>query len=100
VQVIFTPLAERHIDKLHEYITTHSSEERADGYIGRIVDFCNGLTTFPLRGVQRDDILPGLQVAGFERRVNIAFVVTADTVLIEGIIHGGRNYEAVLRKRT
>jgi toxin ParE1/3/4 len=99
VRVIFTPLAERHIDKLHEYITLHSSEERADGYISRIVSFCSGLMTFPLRGRQRDDILPGLRVTGFERRVNIAFVVTADTVLIQGIFYGGRDYETALRNR-
>jgi toxin ParE1/3/4 len=74
VRVIFTPLAERHIDSLHEYIATHASEERADGYVSRIVDFCNGLSTFPLRGTQRDDLLPGLRVTGFERRVTIAFV--------------------------
>jgi toxin ParE1/3/4 len=97
VRVIFTPLAERHIDELHEYITTHSSEERADGYINRIIAFCNGLSALPLRGRQRDDILPGLRVIGFERRVNVAFVVTPDAVLIEGIFYGGRNYEAVLR---
>jgi len=96
--VIFTPLAERHIDDLHAYITTRSSEERADGYINRIVDFCNGLTTFPLRGRRRDDILPGLRVTGFERRVNIAFVVTTEIVLIEGIFYGGRDYEAILRE--
>jgi hypothetical protein len=42
VKVIFTPLCERHIDSLHEYIAMHASEERADGYVGRIVDFCNG----------------------------------------------------------
>jgi len=86
VRVIFTPLAERHIDSLHEYITTHASEERADGYVSRIVDFCNGLSTFPLRGTQRDDLLPGLRVTGFERRVTIAFIVTADAVVIEGIL--------------
>jgi len=33
VRVIFMPLAERHIDSLH------ASEERADGYVDRIVDF-------------------------------------------------------------
>ena len=37
MRVIFTPLAERQIDCLHEYITTHASEERADGYVDRIV---------------------------------------------------------------
>jgi toxin ParE1/3/4 len=97
VRVIFTPLAERHIDKLHEYIATHSGEDRADGYINRIVDFCTGFATLPLRGTQRDDIVPGLRVTGFERRVTIAFVVTEDTVLIEGIFYGGRDFEAILR---
>ena len=57
MRVIFTPLAERNINSLHEYIAEHTSEERADGYVGRIVDFCNGLSTFPLRGTQRDDLL-------------------------------------------
>lgn len=78
----------------------HASEERADGYVGRIVDFCNGLSTFPLRGTQRDDLLPGLRVTGFERRVTIAFIVTADAVLIEGIFYGGRDFEVEFRDRT
>jgi toxin ParE1/3/4 len=100
VRVIFTPLAERHIDSLHEYIAMHAGEERADGYVGRIVDFCNGLSTFPLRGTQRDDLLSGLRVTGFERRVTIAFIVTAEAVLIEGIFYGGRDFEAEFRDRT
>ncbi len=99
MQVIFTPLAVRHLDSLHDYITTHASENRADDYVGRIVAFCKGLTTFPLRGTQRDDVLPGLRVTGFERRVAIAFVVTDDAVLIEGIFYGGRDFEAVFRNR-
>lgn len=98
--MIFTPLAERHIDSLHEYIAMHASEERADDYVGRIVDFCNGLSTFPLRGTQRDDLLSGLRVTGFERRVTIAFIVTAEAVLIEGIFYGGRDFEAEFRDRT
>jgi toxin ParE1/3/4 len=97
VRIIFTPLAEHQIDGLHEYITTHASEERADSYVGRIVAFCQGLATFPLRGTQRDDLLPGLRVTGFERRVTVAFVVTADAVLIEGIFYGGRDFETVFR---
>jgi toxin ParE1/3/4 len=68
VVVIFTPLAERHLDRLHQYIASHASEDRADEYVGRIVDFCKSLTTFPLRGTPRDDLLPGLRVTGFERR--------------------------------
>jgi toxin ParE1/3/4 len=75
-------------------------EERADGYVGRIVDFCNGLSTFPLRGAQRDDLLSGLRVTGFERRVAIAFIVTAEAVLIKAFSDGGRDFEAEFRDRT
>jgi toxin ParE1/3/4 len=99
VEVIFTPLAERHLDSLHQYITGHASEERADKYVGRIVAFCKSLTTFPMRGTPRDDLLPGLRVTGFERRVTIAFVVTDAAVLIEGIFYGGRDFEATFRDR-
>ena len=85
MQVIFTPLAVRQIESLHEYIGTHSSEKRADGYVSRIVAFCKGLTTFPSRGIQRNDLVPGLRVIGFERRATIAFVVSESVILVEGI---------------
>jgi toxin ParE1/3/4 len=97
VRVIFTPLAERQIDRLHEYISDKASEGRANGYINRIVGFCNGLATFPVRGQPRDDLLGGLRTIGFERRVTIAFVVTADAVLIEGIFYGGQDFEAAFQ---
>jgi toxin ParE1/3/4 len=99
VEVIFTPLAERHLDRLHQYITSHASEERADAYLGRLVDFCKSLTIFPMRGTTRHDLLPGLRVTGFERRVTIAFVVTDAAVLIEGIFYGGRDFETTFRDR-
>ena len=99
MELIFTPRATRDIDSPHEYFATWSGERRADGYIGRIVGYCEGLAVFPDRGRRWDDILPGLRVIGFERRVNIAFLVAAEAVIIEGFFHGGRNYEAVLRRR-
>jgi toxin ParE1/3/4 len=77
----------------------HPSEERADGYVGGIVDFCNGLSTVPLRGTQRDDLLSGLGVTGFGWRVTIAFIVTAEAVPIEGIFYGGQDLEAEFRDR-
>jgi toxin ParE1/3/4 len=97
VRVIFTPRAERQIDGLHEFITDNASESRADAYIARIVVFCNALGTFPLRGQRRDDLLSGLRTTGFERRVTIAFVVTTDAVLIEGVFYGGQDFEAIFK---
>ncbi len=45
----------------------------------------------------RDDILSGLRTIGFVRRVTIAFMITQDAVLIEGIFYGGQNFEAAFR---
>jgi toxin ParE1/3/4 len=95
VQVIFTPLAERQLDKLHREITLRSGfESRADAYIERIVDYCLGLDLFPQRGAARDDLLLGLRVLGFERRATIAFVITADRIVIEGVYYGGQDLDA------
>jgi len=97
VRVVFTPRAERQIDELYQYIANHSGEPRAEAYVRRIVDYCRGFETFPSRGTVRDDILPGLRVTGFERRMTIAFMVTAEAVLIEGVFYGGQDFEVKLR---
>ncbi len=97
MQVIFTPLAERQIDDLHARISKRAGEKTADAYIERIVAYCMGFATFPLRGQQRADLLPGLRTIGFERRVTIAFVVTQEAVLIEGVFYGGQDFEATFR---
>jgi toxin ParE1/3/4 len=54
-----------------------------------------GFATFPDRGTRRDDLLAGLRVVGFERRVAIAFHVGPDTVTIDRILYGGRDLGAL-----
>jgi toxin ParE1/3/4 len=98
VRVIFTPSATRQLAKLHNDITLRASESRADAYIGRIEAYCMRLETFPERGTKRDDLLTELRTIGFERCVTIAFVVTDDAVLIEGVFYGGQDFEAELQK--
>jgi toxin ParE1/3/4 len=98
VRVLFTASAERQLDRLHRHIADRAGEGIADGYVDRIVTFCQGLSTFPLRGKARDDLLPGLRTIGFERRVTIAFMVTTDAVLIEGVFYGGQDFEANFRE--
>jgi toxin ParE1/3/4 len=97
LKVTFTPLAERQLDDLYEYVATRADPARADSYVDRIVAYCETLKTFPQRGHKRDDVMPGLRIIGFERRVTIAFLVTADAVLIEGILYGGRDIPAAFR---
>jgi toxin ParE1/3/4 len=98
VRVLFTASAERQMDNLHRYIAHRAGEPTADRYIGRIIAFCERLSTFPLRGSKRDDLLPGLRTIGFERRATIAFMVTTEAVLIEGVFYGGQDFEVNFRE--
>lgn len=94
MRVVFTPRAEEHLDRIYETILAASYESRADAFVGRIVDYCQGFSTFPHRGTRRDEISPGLRTVGFERRVTLAFKVTENEVIIAGVYYGGRNWEA------
>lgn len=42
-------------------------------------------------------MLPGLRTIGIERRITIAFVVTTEAVLIEGIFYGGQDFESFFK---
>ncbi|BBQ02319.1 hypothetical protein BSFA1_74470 (plasmid) [Burkholderia sp. SFA1] len=54
------------------------------------------LQTFPVRGVARDDLLPGLRVTHFRKRAIIAYTLDAEIVSIVGVFYGGQDYEAAL----
>lgn len=63
-----------------------------------MVGTCEGLALFPLRGVPREDIRPGLRVTHHKGRTLIAYAVDEGTrtVSVLGIFYGGQDYEAVL----
>jgi toxin ParE1/3/4 len=91
--MFFSPEAQADLLELYDYIAERSGADRALGYVERIEGWINGLESFPERGVLRDDIRPGLRVAGFERRVSVAFRVGTDTVTILRILYAGRDLE-------
>ena len=99
MRVVFTPRAERQLDEIYAFIADRAGEATADRFVGRIVALCQGLSTFPLRGTPRDDIVPGLRTTGFRRRVLIAFMVTEREIVIEGVFYGGWDFVSALRGR-
>ena len=94
--VVFSPEAEAQLIELYGYIADRASAEIAARSTDGIVAYCENLATFPLRGVRRDDVRPGLRITNFRKRVAIAFDVEGERVSILGIFYGGRNYEASL----
>jgi toxin ParE1/3/4 len=96
-KVLIRPSAERDLASLYAYIRVARGDSAiAIAYLRRIRTFCEGLATLPLRGIRRDDIRPGLRIISFERRLVIAFTVTAESVVIGRVFYGGRDFEALL----
>ena len=49
-RVIFAPEAEGQLDELYHYIAGQATASIAEQYVGRIIDYCEGLATYPIRG--------------------------------------------------
>ncbi len=96
-RVIFGPQALDQLVELFRYIAEAASPDMATRCTDAIVSFCESLCLFPHRGIQRDDIRPGLRITNYKSRVVIAFAVDATVVTILGIFCGGQNYEAILQ---
>jgi len=96
--VVFAPEAEDDLVELFEYIAEHGSPTTAARYTEAIVTYCETLTTFPHRGMLRDDIRPGLRITNYRKRAVIAFEVddASARVSILGVYYGGRDFERAL----
>ena len=68
----------------------------AQRYAEAIVEYCETLHTFPLRGSKRDDIRPGLRTTNYKGCAVIAFDASEALVSIIGIFYGGLDYENTL----
>lgn len=97
-KVIFSPEAQDDLIQLYLYIADHSGEATALSYVERIEAYCLSFADFPQRGLSRDDLLPGLRLVGFERRVSIAFHLDRDRVTFDRILYGGRDVDTALGK--
>ena len=97
-RVVFAPEASDQLEELFLYIDERSSLAIAESYTGAVVATCEGLALFPLRGVAREDIRPGLRLTHHKGRTVIAYAVDegAQTVSILGVFYGGQDHEGVL----
>ena len=70
----------------------------AERYTSAVVETCERLALFPLRGAPRDDIRPGLRVTHHRGRTLIAYAVdeVARLVSVIGVFYGGQDLDAAL----
>jgi toxin ParE1/3/4 len=95
-RVLFRPNAEHDLLDLYAHIAADAGLARAGTFIDRIEAACLGLERFPERGNPRDDLLSGVRLLNLDRRVAIAYRVSAEEVTILRIFYAGRDYEAAL----
>ena len=93
-RVVYTDDAIADLLDICNYIAEHASATRALRYIDRLQRWIGKLERFPVRGVLRGDIRKDLRVAGFERRVSIAFIVEQDEVVVLRVLYAGRDVES------
>ena len=89
-QVRLTDIAEADLRNIYDWISERASPSVARGYIHRILGYLKSFEHFPARGTLRDEILPGLRIVGFERRVSVAFVVEEREVVVLRLLYGGQ----------
>ncbi|RWD63116.1 type II toxin-antitoxin system RelE/ParE family toxin [Mesorhizobium sp.] len=90
-RIVFHAKAEAELEQLYDDIAERASPAVAWNFVAGIRDHCLGLSTFPQRGTERVEIMPGLRIIGYRRAVSIAFAVDGERVLILGIFYAGRN---------
>ena len=97
---IFSPEAEEQLADLYNYIADAASPDVAMRYVESIIAHCEDLSTFPLQGIARDDVRPGLRITHYKKRAIIAFAVDEPErhVYILGIFYGGQDYETLLHE--
>lgn len=96
-RVIFSPKAQEQLVELYRYIADAGSPATAARYTEAIIGYCENLGTFPIRGMSRDDVRPGLRITNYKKQTVIAFDVADDVVAIIGIFYGGQDYETILQ---
>lgn len=97
-RIVFAPEASDQLEALLLYIAEHSSMTIAERYTDAVVETCERLALFPLRGVAREDIRPGLRLTHHKGRTVIAYAVDEgqQTVPILGVFYGGQDHEEAL----
>ncbi len=92
-KIIYTPKAKSQLVTIYDYICDIAAPHVALKYTGKVIDYCEDLNIFPMRGSMRDDLSPGLRITNYKKTCVIAFRVREDTVTIIGIFYGGQDYE-------
>jgi toxin ParE1/3/4 len=96
-EVVVGPRARADIGRIADYIAIFVSPVNGDEFLDRIFEFMWRLDLAAQRGIDRADIHRGLRVIPFEKRANIAVIITEETATVVRVFHRGQDWESALR---
>lgn len=94
-ELVYRSLAQDDLAEIYWRRAEGEGFASASELVSAIPDRCDGLTAFSERGTPRPEIGPGMRSVPFRRKAVIAYLVRPDTVVIIGIIYGGRDLSAL-----
>jgi toxin ParE1/3/4 len=92
-RVVLSPEAQTDLEAIYDFVADAATPTVALNYLDRLQGYCAAMALGSERGHRGDDVRPGLRIVGFERRITIAFTVSAEDVTILRIFYAGRNWE-------
>jgi len=92
MQCIFSPLAEMDLEEIGDYIA-RDNPARAISFIQEIKKQCHKITNAPEAFPLRPDLIEGLRMLSFRRY--LIFYTVGESVRIERILHGARDYSVL-----
>lgn len=95
-RVELTGRAERQLQEIERHIAAEAGGAIASNYIRALLDRCQSLCEFPMRGTSRDDVRQGLRSIPFRRRATIFYAIEGTVVTIVGIAYAGRDQGAAV----
>ncbi len=91
----FTPAAEGDLEEIGDYIA-EDRPDRARTFVRQLRQRCQELCDFPKAYPLRSDLAPDIRVMAF-RHYLVCYTVHADRVVIERIVQGSRDMQALFR---
>lgn len=89
--VVYSPAARNDLKAIYDQIVEAASNDVADGFLDRVLDYIDGFEIASERGSQRPDLRKNLRVIGFERTLTICFAADAEVRILR-VFHAGRDW--------
>ena len=90
-KVVFADQAISDLENCFDYLLPLAGEKTTTAFIDGIRGYCLGFDIFPERGLQRDDLRPGMRLVGYKYNASIAFIVTKSEVTILRVFMRGQD---------